>query len=58
LVLDEATNAIDAGTETALLDAIRQFRPGLTFIRISHRTTALERCDRVLKVEDGRLAPA
>ena len=58
LVLDEATNALDAETEAALLDAVRQARPGITVLMISHRATALQRCDRVLKVEGGRLAPA
>ena len=57
LVLDEATNALDGDTEAALLGAIRQSRPEMTLLMISHRETALARCDRVVKVEDGRLAP-
>lgn len=58
LLLDEATNALDANTEAALLDALRGTRPEITVLMISHRETALVRCDRVLKVEGGRLAPA
>ena len=58
LVLDEATNALDESTERALLDALRRERPGLTVILISHRASTLERCDRVLEVRGGRVAPA
>jgi ATP-binding cassette subfamily B protein len=57
LVLDEATNALDSQTELALLDAIRGSRPDITVLMISHRASALDRCDRILKVEGGRLAP-
>ena len=58
LVHDEATNALDMPTEGALLDALRRERPELTIILISHRASTLERCDRVLVVEGGRVTPA
>ncbi|QIK96137.1 ABC transporter ATP-binding protein [Sphingomonas sp. HDW15A] len=58
LMLDEATNALDTDTEAALLDAIRKNRPETTLLMISHRIAALKRCDRILVVEGGRLAPA
>ena len=55
LVLDEATNALDRATETRILAAIREARPGLTVLLISHRDAALAACDRVYQVEDGRV---
>lgn len=57
LVLDEATNALDPATERALLDRLRSERPGLTVLLISHRPSTLERCDRLLRIEDGRVLP-
>ena len=52
LVLDEATNAVDAYTEAAILAGIRAARPSLTLIVVSHRggDTA---ADQRLLVQDG-----
>ena len=58
LVLDEATGALDGATEAALFDALSAARPGLTVIIISHRSTTLARCKRVVRVEGGRVTPA
>ena len=58
LVLDEATNALDAATEGALLEAIRRERPHLAVVLISHRSSTLGHCDRVVQVNGGRVAPA
>lgn len=58
MVLDEATNALDEASESALLDSLRHERPSLTVVLISHRASTLERCDRILVVEGGRVTPA
>lgn len=58
LVLDEATNALDPETEAALLDAIRRAARDHHPHDITSRERAGERCDRILKLEGGRLAPA
>ncbi|WP_118857081.1 ABC transporter ATP-binding protein [Sphingomonas mesophila] len=57
LILDEATNALDSATETALLAALRRERPDLTVLLISHRASTLACCDRLLTVAGGRIVP-
>ncbi|HQR04002.1 MAG: ABC transporter ATP-binding protein [Proteobacteria bacterium] len=57
LVLDEATSALDTTTETEVLEAIRRMHGQKTIIIITHRTSMLRCCDRILRLEDGRLAP-
>ena len=56
LVLDEAANAIDAGGEAALLARLAALAPGPTILMISHREESLKWCERVIRVEDGRVS--
>ncbi|WP_166038204.1 ABC transporter ATP-binding protein [Sphingosinicella sp. YJ22] len=51
LVLDEATNALDEATETAVLAAIRALYGQVTVIMVAHRPSVLARCDRVISLE-------
>ena len=55
LVLDEATNALDPGTEAEVMVALDQLKGTRTVLVIAHRLSTVERCDRVLLVEDGRI---
>ena len=55
LVLDEATNALDARTEKIILDNIDKLDYKPTVILISHREQAISWCDRVIKLKSGRL---
>ena len=50
LLLDEATSALDPETERRLLERLSETRAGRTMIFITHRTSVLEYCDRVLRV--------
>lgn len=54
LVLDEATNAIPDDAQARLLQRLR--RRGITCILVTHRASALAAMDRVLVLEEGRLA--
>ena len=54
LLLDEATSALDEATEERLLDNIRQMTDK-TCIIISHKKAALDRCDKVVRLEGGSL---
>ena len=56
LILDEATSALDEATEAAVLAALQQLRGGLTLVTVAHRTTTLAACDRLIRVEGGRVA--
>jgi ABC-type multidrug transport system fused ATPase/permease subunit len=56
LVLDEATSALDSATEAAILGALdRLQQEGRTIVIIAHRSSTTERCDQVLRLENGRL---
>ena len=53
LVLDEATSALDDDTEKAVMMAIQGFRGSKTLIIVAHRSSTIEHCDMVYKVEKG-----
>ncbi|MFA6124464.1 ATP-binding cassette domain-containing protein [Sphingomonas sp.] len=53
LVLDEAMNAIDAGSETLLLERLAKLEPRPTILMISHRAESMAACDQVIRVENG-----
>ena len=54
LLLDECTASLDESTEERVLKNLRTL-PGRTCLCISHRPAALEICDRVIRVEDGKI---
>jgi ATP-binding cassette subfamily B protein len=55
LLLDEATSAVDMQTEADILGAMERLMRGRTCIIITHRTSPLAACDKVLALEQGRL---
>jgi ATP-binding cassette subfamily B protein len=55
LVLDEATSALDNSTEQAVMDAIDGLNKDLTIVMIAHRLSTVQRCDRVVRLELGRV---
>lgn len=54
LVLDEATNALDEATESAVLAAIRGLYSEVTVIMVAHRPSVLALCDRVISLQPAR----
>lgn len=58
LVFDEATSSLDPATERDIAEAIEPLRKGRTILVIAHRLSTVERCDRVLLLQDGRIAAA
>ncbi len=53
LVFDEATSALDTATEQAVMEAIEGLSKELTILMIAHRLSTVERCDRVIKLDQG-----
>jgi ABC-type multidrug transport system fused ATPase/permease subunit len=55
LVLDEATAALDAETESAVVDAVEALAGELTVIVVAHRLSTIRRCDQVVYLDNGRV---
>lgn len=53
LVLDEATNAIDQGSEGDLLTRLAALSPRPTILIVAHRDSSLRLCDTLIRVDDG-----
>jgi ATP-binding cassette subfamily B protein/ATP-binding cassette subfamily C protein len=56
LVLDEATSSLDTETESKIMDEIYQISESKTLIVIAHRISTVERCQRKIRIEDGKIA--
>ena len=56
LILDEATSALDNRTEAQVMDAIDNLDRRVTVVLIAHRLSTVQSCDRILLLEDGRIA--
>lgn len=53
IVLDEATNALDAKTEYDVVNAIRN--RGITCIIIAHRLSTIRSCDEIIVMQNGEI---
>lgn len=56
LVLDEATSALDSSTEEAVMHSINSISQDITVLIVAHRLSTLQGCDRVIKIEDGKIS--
>ena len=56
LILDDSVSAVDTKTEKTILENLRATRAGKTTILIAHRISTIEKMDKILFIEDGRLA--
>jgi ATP-binding cassette subfamily B multidrug efflux pump len=55
LVLDDPLSAVDAKTESAILDAVERQAQARTVVLITHRVAAAARCDQIVVLDEGRV---
>lgn len=55
LLLDEATAALDNSTEAAIQGALARVMAGRTTLVIAHRLSTVERADRIIVLDPGRI---
>ena len=55
LVLDEATSSLDTETELGVMQAVSALHGNKTTIIVAHRLSTVEHCDRLYKIENGKL---
>ena len=58
LLLDEATSALDSRTEQDILATLRRVSEHRTTLAIAHRLSTIADADRILVLDNGRLAEA
>jgi ATP-binding cassette, subfamily B, bacterial MsbA len=56
LVLDEATSALDTESERQVQLALEKLMRGRSTLVIAHRLSTIERADRILVIQEGRIA--
>lgn len=55
LIFDDSTAAIDAGTESRIRAALRDYAKDRVTLIVAHRLASLKHADRILYMEDGRI---
>ena len=56
LILDDSVSAVDTKTERTILKNLRDTRAGKTTILIAHRISTIEQMDKIIFIEEGKLA--
>jgi len=55
LFFDEATNALDANNEKAIMKNLRDFFKGRTVIVVAHRLSTVKDADKIIVMQDGEI---
>ena len=55
LILDDSVSAVDTKTEKTILENLRNTRAGKTTILIAHRISTIEKMDKILFIDAGKM---
>ena len=55
LLFDEATNALDANNEKAIMENLQKFFEGRTVIVVAHRLSTVKDADKIIVLENGEI---
>lgn len=55
IFLDEATNALDAKNERAIVENLNEFYKGRTVIIVAHRLSTVKNADQIIVIEKGKI---
>ncbi|MDD6159728.1 MAG: ABC transporter ATP-binding protein [Oscillospiraceae bacterium] len=55
LILDDSVSAVDTQTEKHILENLHETRAGRTTILIAHRISTIERMDKIVFIDEGKL---
>lgn len=55
IFLDEATNALDAKNERAIVENLNQFYKGRTVVVVAHRLSTVKNADQIVVLDSGKV---
>ncbi|NPD91294.1 peptidase domain-containing ABC transporter [Xylanibacter muris] len=55
IILDEATNSLDANNERAIVDNLARFYEGRTVVVVAHRLSTVKNADQIIVMDKGRI---
>ena len=55
LILDDSVSAVDTKTEKIILENLKTGRAGRTTILIAHRISTIEKMDKIIFIDDGKV---
>jgi len=55
IFLDEATNALDAKNERAIVENLDEFYKGRTVVVVAHRLSTVRNADQIIVIDDGKV---
>lgn len=55
LILDDSVSAVDTNTEKVIIENLRNNRNGKTTILIAHRISTVEKMDKIIFIDDGKV---
>lgn len=55
IFLDEATNALDAKNERAIVENLDNFYKGRTVVVVAHRLSTVKNADQIIVIEEGKI---